>query len=175
MQTMNTQPAAGAQPTPGAAPAGASASLPQQALTPDQIHKMQIMARQAMMFLTKGTTADHILAQCKAGNPAQVIATTVVAILHRVWESAQAAGQQVDMVTVLVTGLQIIGDLTEMLIGAGVVSKDQAPQFIAQASQLAVQKHNAMVGSMGAPGAAPPGAAGAPPQAQPQPPMQGGA
>lgn len=123
---------------------------------------MQVMVKQAMGLLLEDATAEQIVSRSRSGDPQQVIATIVVEVLGRLYEAATQAGQNVGMVTLLVTGIQIIGTLTEMLIEAGVLQQEQAQEFIGAVSKMAVDQHNQQIQAGG--GAAPPPGAGAPPQ-----------
>jgi hypothetical protein len=154
MQTTETQPARGAQQPPNSGgatpPAGATggAQLPQQPLTPEQTRKMQLMAKQAMGLLLEDATAQQIVKMAQGGDPQQVVAQIVVRTMHRLFEAGQAAGQldpnnPADIVASMVAAVQIIGDLTEMLVQAGVVQQAQAPQFIAVTTKAALEQHNA--------------------------------
>jgi hypothetical protein len=138
---------------------GSAAQLPQQALSQEQIRQLQIMSKQAMGLLLEDATAEQIVAQARAGDASQVIAGIVVPLMQRLHEAASGAGQNVEMVTLMVTGLQIIGTLTEMLVEAGVVPEAEAQQFVAQTSKLAVDQHNQQVQQQGG---GQPGAQGAP-------------
>lgn len=139
------------QAQPQAQPGAGAPALPQQPLTPEQTRQMQIMAKQAMGLLLEDATAEMIVQQSQQGEPAQVIAQMVVGVMGQLYEAASGAGQQVEMVTLLVTGIQIIGTLAEMLVAAGVIEEATLPQFVAQASKIAVDMHNATVsGGQGA-------------------------
>lgn len=128
-------------------PQTGGAQLPQQPLTPDQIRKMQVMSKQAMSLLVEEATSDQIVESAKAGDPQKVVADLVVMLLGRLYEAAKSAGQMgegpEDMVTLMVTGIQIIGDVTEMLVAAGVIEEAQAPQFVGAVSKMAIDQHNA--------------------------------
>lgn len=148
--------------TGGAQPPNQGAQLPQQALSPDQIRKMQVMSKQAMSLLLEDATSEQIVKSAKAGDPQQVVADLVVTLLGRLYEAAKAAGQMgdgpEDMVTLMVTGVQIIGDLTEMLIAAGVLQESQAQQFVATVTKMAIDKHNSSLQGGGQQPAQPQGA-----------------
>lgn len=152
---MATQPQT--EPSPAPAPGGAQ---PQQAqgLNPQQIQQMQTMVKQAMGLLLEEQTADTIVAKAQQGNPQRMVTDLAVDLMGKLYEAATQAGQQIDMVTLMVTGLQIIGTLTEMLVAGGVLTEQDAPQFVAGVSKMAIQKHNQAVqsGQMGQAQAAPP-------------------
>lgn len=151
------------QPPPqGAQPPQGSGQPAAQQLSPEQIRQMQVMSKQAMELLSEQGTSEMIVQRAEQGDPAQVIAQIVVEVTSRLFEAATNAGQKVDMVTILVTGLQIIGSLAELLAAADVVPKEQLPQFVAQASKIAVDQHNAMVQGGGAGGGQPQPQPGAP-------------
>ena len=147
---MATQPPQQAAQPPQDGGAGAP-QLPQQALSPEQIQHMKIMSKQAMSFLLEDDTAQQIVQRAQQGDPQQVVADIVTTIMGRLYEVATQAGQQVDMVTLLVTGIQIIGDLAEMLGEAGVLPDDPQAQaqFVGAVSKIAVDKHNATVQQQG--------------------------
>lgn len=154
MATMQPQPAG-----PGAA------ALPQQ-LSPEQTQQMELVVRQCMQLLLEETTAKMIVAKAQQGDPAQVIAQLVAPLLRQVHASATEAGAQVDMLTMMVAGVQVMALMAKMLEQADVIPDDAAAaQVVAQASKLAVEQHNASVG--GAAGGAPgqPAPAGAQPAA----------
>lgn len=154
MQTMNTQPPRGAQPAPGG---GGGQPQLQQSLSPQQIRQFEVMHKQAMRLLLREDTATRIVQQAQEMDPTKAVATIVGSLLQRLYQAAERAGQQIDMVTMLVTGVQIIGDITEMLIEAGVLEEPQAANFIGEVSRMAIEEHNARVQEGGG-GAAQPGA-----------------
>lgn len=143
------------QPPQPAAPGG-------QQVSPEQLRAMQLIVRQAMGVLLQDDTAENIVQRAQAGDPKQVVAETAIGIVKRVWESANSAGAQVDILTCMLAATQIIGTLSEMLAKAGVISEQELPQFAAQACKIAVDLHNGQLQEGGAPA---PGA-----QAQPAPP-----
>jgi hypothetical protein len=147
MQTTQTQPPRGAQPPQPPQQGPGAPQLPQQAMTPEQTRQLQVMSKQAMSFLLEDQTAAQIVQKAQQGDPQQVVADIVLAIMQRLYEAATKAGQQVEMVTLLVTGIQIIGDLAEMLGAAGVLPKEPQAQaqFVGAVSKLCVDKHNSMV------------------------------
>lgn len=142
------------QPATPAAQPGAAGGMPQ-SLTPDQVRKMQIATKQAMSFLLQDQTAQAIVQKAKQGNPQEVVADVVVSVLGKVHQAASAAGQMgegpEDTVTMLVAGVQIIGDLAEMLAAGGVLPNDPQAlaQFVAQTANIAVQKHNEQMQQQG--------------------------
>lgn len=158
MQTYDTMPPRGAAPkeaqSPGGAPAGGGAQpqLPKGGLTPEQTRQLQIMSKQAMGLLLEDATAAQIVKSAQSGDPQQVVSDIVLRVLEQLYQAATQAGQQIDMVTLLVTGIQIIGDLAEMLGAAGVLPDDPQAQaqFVGAVSKIAVDKHNAMVSGGGA-------------------------
>lgn len=153
--------------TPPQAPGGAQ---PQQALNPQQIKQMQLVVKQCMQLLLQDQTADMIVAKAKQGQPAKVLADLVGPLLSRVAETAKEAGADVDMVTMMVAGVQVLGLLAEMLFQADVIATEQeAAQVVAQASKIAVDQHNARAKQLQAGGGAQPAPGGAP-----QPPAGGG-
>lgn len=154
-------------PNNGASPPNSAGQPPQQGLSPEQQQQMQLVVKQCMQMVLDDQSADMIIAKCQQGNAPDVIASIVGPLLAKVHESAKGAGVNVDMVTMMVAGVQVIGTLAEMLWHADVIKSEQeVPAFIGQAAKLAVDKHNAMV----------PQGAGADPNQQPQqtPPAGGG-
>jgi hypothetical protein len=125
-------------------PGAGAPTMPQQ-LNPDQLRKMQVMVKQAMGLLLQDDTAEHLVAKAKQGEPQQVVAEVVSGLLGQLYQAATEAGQEVDMVTMMVTGIQIIGTLAEMLAHEGVIPQEQLPQFVAAAGKIAVDQHNATV------------------------------
>jgi hypothetical protein len=111
------------------------------------MRQLQVMSKQAMSFLLEDTNAQQIVQQAQQGDPQQVVADVVTRVLQHLYEAATQAGQQVEMVTILVTGIQIIGDLAEMLGAAGVLPQDPQAQaqFVGAVSKICVDKHNATV------------------------------
>lgn len=154
--------------------ASAPGSMPQQ-LSPQQLQQMQLVVKQCMQLLLQDQTAKAIVAKCQQGNAADVVGGMVADLLGRVHESARGAGANVDMVTMLVAGVQVIGTLAEMLWHAGVIqAEQQVPQFVAAACKSAVEQHNMGV-QQGAQGQQPPGAGPAQGNApQPSQPVGGG-
>lgn len=151
-------------PTMGASSPTSGGQPPQQ-LSPEQLQQMQLVVKQCMSILLEEQTADMIVAQARQGDPADVIAGIVGPLLSKVHESAKEAGVEVDMVTMMVAGVQVLGLLAEMLMQADVLADEQqAAQVVGQAAKLAVDKHNAMVTGQG----------GGAPTNQPQPPAGGG-
>jgi hypothetical protein len=144
-QPMQNMAGVGAQPAAGGAP-----QMPVQALTEEQTRQMQLMSKQAMELLLEEATTDQILRMAESGDPQQAIAKIVTGLLDRLYEAASNAGQQIEMVTMLVTGIQIIGVLAELLVTAGVIQEQDAPAFIGAVSKIAVDAHNARVGGGGA-------------------------
>jgi hypothetical protein len=125
------------------------AQLPQQGLTPEQTRQMQIMSKQAMRLLSEEATSDQIVQRAQQGDAKRVVAEVVSSVLRGLYAAASEAGQNIEMVTVLVTGIQIIGDLAEMLVAAGVVPAEQETQFVADTSKIAVELHNAALQQQG--------------------------
>jgi hypothetical protein len=164
-------PQAGAQPAaqPGAQPPGGAM---QQSMNPQQVKQMQLVVKQCMQLLLQDQTAAMIVAKAKQEPPAQVLASIVGPLLSRVAESAKEAGAEVDMVTMMVAGVQVLGLLAEMLFHADVLPNEQdMVTVVAEASKIAVQQHNANAMKMqgaGQPPGAPPAPGGAP-----QPPAGG--
>lgn len=152
--------------------AGGSPQMPSQ-LSPEQMQQMQLVVKQCMQLLLQDQTAEMIVAKAKQGQPAQVLADIVGPLLSRVAETADASGVQVDMVTMLVAGVQVLGLLAEMLFQADVIASEQeAAQVVAQASKIAVDQHNARAQQAGGP--QPGGPAQPAPGGAPQPPAGGG-
>lgn len=154
---MATQPQTA--PSPAPAPGGAQ---PQQAqgLNPQQTDQARKVATQAMGILLERETAETIIAKAKQGNPARVIADLSVDLVGKIYQSAKEAKPpaEIDMVTLMVATVQIIGTLTEMLVEGEVLTEQDAPQFLAGVCKMAIQKHNQAVqsGQMGQAQAAPP-------------------
>lgn len=138
------------QPTmqPGGQP---SAAPPPQSLSPKQVQQLQILSRQAASIVLDPQTSEMILAKAEQGDPAQAVAQVVVDMLPQLWEAASQSGQQIDMLTMMVAGLQVIGIISEMLMAAGILTEQEAPQFLAQAGKLAVEMHNAKLQGGGQP------------------------
>lgn len=162
MQNMDTQPARGAQPGAKPAAGGAAPGLPSQPMTADQVRKMQTMAKQAMSLLLEDAHANQIVQAAKQGDPKQVVSDLVLKVMQQVWQAGAQAGALTetpgDIVAAMVAGLQIIADLTEMLIAAGVLQQSEAQGFVGEVSKIVVTQHNAGVqgGGQQPPAAAPP-------------------
>jgi hypothetical protein len=128
------------------APGGAQA----QQLSPQQLKQMQLVSKQAMTVLLEDKAAENIVARAKADDPAKVVAEVTTQVLHQIHQAAARAGQNVDMVTMMVAGVQIVSTLAQMLVAGDVLQEEQLPQFVPQACRMAVEMHNAAAGGQGA-------------------------
>jgi hypothetical protein len=117
-------------------------------LTDEKVKQMQLMVKQAMSILLEDTSAEMIVNRCKQEDASMVLAETVNGIMGDIWSTAQEAGTDVDMVTVMVAGMQVIGTLSELLVVEGIVPKEKAPEFVAGTCKLAVEMHNATIKQM---------------------------
>lgn len=148
-----------------------------QGLDPAQLAKMKVMAKQAMGLLLEDQHVDLLLKQARAGDPSTVVATMVLGVMRQIYEAGSQAGQlsqdPKDMVAMMATAIQIIGNLTEILVSDGVVPEDQAAQFVAATSKKAVDMQNQGAQQGGAPQGGPPPVGAAPPGGEVQQPSQG--
>lgn len=149
--TMNPMPAA-----PG--PGGGVNPAQLKGLNPQQIQQMQQVVKQCMQVLLSNESAKTIISKCRMmGHPAQVIADTVAPLLSRVHEAAMGAGKNIEMLTMMVAGVQVIATLAEMLWHADVIKSEQDMlQVVGEASKLAVDKHNNDVTQQGGASSTPP-------------------
>jgi hypothetical protein len=123
----------------------------QQGLSQQQIQQMQLVVKQALGELLQDDTADMLVKQAQQGNPQEIVARAIGPLLQAVYQSAADAGQNLDMVTVLAAGVQVIGVVGEMLVKAGVIPEQELPSFCAAVAKMAVDQHNAAQGGQGAP------------------------
>lgn len=118
-----------------------------QALDPVQQKAKDLMVRQAMSFLLKDEHAQHIIAKAKAGDPKAAVIEAMTPLLQNIHQMASVAGAKVEMVTVLVAGIEITAALAKMLEVAGVMTEQEIPAFCVDVAKEAVAQHNAKVQS----------------------------
>lgn len=136
----------------------------QQGLNPEQQKAKDLIVRQAMTHIVggQGDNAQAIVTKAQAGDPQDAVLDAVAPLLQSIYDTAQKAGAQVDMLTMLVAGIEIIGNLAEMLAKAKIIPDDERSiaSFAAEAAKKAVLEHNQRVQEGGQ----------QQPQAAPQPP-----
>ena len=121
----------------------------QQGLNPQQQKAKDLIVRQAMTHIVggDGANAKAIMAKAEAGDPKEAVLDAVTPLLQAIYDSAQQAGAQVDMLTMLVAGIEVIGNLAEMMASAGLIPQDEKSiaTFAAEVAQKAVLEHNQRV------------------------------
>lgn len=143
--------------TPPAAPSPAGATQPTapaagQKLNPQQQQSYDIIVKQAVAFLLQDEHMKAIIDSASAGNdPVAATVRALVPLMQSIYAAASKAGAKVDMVTLLAASIEVIANIAEMLATAGVITKEEIPQFSQKVAQAAVQQHNAGVaGQQGA-------------------------
>jgi len=140
---------------PAPAPAGVSdpaQGVDGQPLTADQQKAYDIMVKQAVGFLLQDQHMKAIIDSASAGNdPVGATVRALMPLMQSIYQAASQAGAKVDMVTVLAASIEVIANIAEMLATAGVITKEEIPQFSQKVAKAAVQQHNAGVaGQQGA-------------------------
>lgn len=134
---------------------------PGQPLSPPQRQAFDLVVQQALGLLLQGTTARHIVQKAAAGDPEQAVVDAVAPLLQRIYATARAAGAQLDTVTLLAAGINIVAVVADMLAQAGILRRADIPAFCRSVAQMAVQQHNRQAGQGAGQGGAP--AEGMPP------------
>lgn len=116
-----------------------------QGLDPTQTKAKDLMVKQAMSLLLREDTAEHIVNKAKNGDPKAAVVDAVVPLLTQIHQMASVAGAKVEMVTVLVAGIEIVAVMAKMLEAAEVLTEEEIPNFCADAAKEAVERHNAQV------------------------------
>lgn len=116
-----------------------------QALTPEQVKQMQLIVKQGLSHLLDSQNAAYLVKKAEATDPVATVAQAVAPVLKAIYASASESGVKVDMVVVLVAGIQIIATLAKMLESQGLIEEAQIPQFCADVSKIAVGAHNSEI------------------------------
>ncbi len=136
-------------PTPGGQP-----------LDPQQRKAYDLIVRQALGVLLQGRVARYLVQRAASGDPQQAVVDAVSPLLRNIYAAAQAAGAQVDMVTLLAAGINIVTVAADLLARAGILQQADIPAFCSAVAQRAVQQHNAQVPQGAEPAAGQGGGAG---------------
>jgi hypothetical protein len=114
--------------------------------------------KQAMSHILQDDEANAIITKAESVGPEEAALDAVVPLLQSIYDSAAEAGVQIEMLTLLVAGMEIIGALAEMMAAAGLIPKDEkaVADFAVKVSKMAVDEHNQRV--QGEQNAPPPGA-----------------
>lgn len=120
-----------------------------QGLDPQQQKAKDLVVRQAMTHIVggDGSNADAIVTKAQSGDPQEAVLDAVAPLLQAIYDSAQKAGAQVDMLTMMVAGIEVIGNLAEMLASAKIIPGDEKSiaSFAAEVAKKAVLEHNQRV------------------------------
>lgn len=134
-----------------------------QGMDPQQLKSKDLVVRQAMTHIIggQGQNADAIITKAQAGDPKEAVLDAIAPLLQSIYDSAQKAGAQVDMLTMMVAGIEVIGNVAEMLASAKLIPGDEKSiaTFAAEVAKAAVLEHNQRVQGGGE---MPPAAPGAP-------------
>ena len=129
------------------------------ALDAQAMKQKDLVVRQALSHILKPETMDAIIAKAQNGDPKQAVLDAVSPLLQSVYDTASESGAQVSMLVMLVAGIEVIGNVAEMLGAAGVIPGDEkaVAMFAAEVGKMAVEEHNQRVqgGGQPAPGGAP--------------------
>lgn len=141
-------------------PATEPATQAGQALDEAAMAKKDLIVKQALSHILKPETMDAIISKAQNGDPKQAVLDAVSPLLQSVYDTATESGAQVSMLVMLVAGIEVIGNVAEMLGAAGVIPSDEkaVAMFAAEVGKMAVEEHNQRVGGGGqqpAPGGAP--------------------
>lgn len=140
---------ADAGPAGAAAGPGAGGAPQGQPLTAEQQQGYDLIVKQALGFLLDDNHARLLVQKAQSGDPRQVIADAVGPLLQQIYGAAKQAGANVDMVTLLAAGINVITVLAQMLSVAGIIQEADIPKFCKGVAEMAITQHNSTVQQQG--------------------------
>lgn len=130
--------------TPQGAPSAAGQDKP--GITPQEKKVYDMVVKQALGFLLKDETAQHIIDKAQVGNPKTAVVEAVMPLLTSIYQSATSAGVDISQKIILAAGIEVLAILAQMMAVAGIIREEDVPSFARDAGYEAVNRHNAQFG-----------------------------